>query len=195
MREYITSQVERRQRELAEIERRRLILEAELGAYADVLARLDEAPAPVAERAVGVPPSPAEPTELEPVELDGDAPPTKRVLEGPWGVAFVRMVKSYPREFTTDEILAIARGEGHATANRKNARSRMWYLAHKGLVERTAEGVYRVTSAGLALAGVQPNGASNGHSEAVAGTERPSADAGEAPSLWREFQGGRSTTD
>jgi hypothetical protein len=190
MRDYILKQINARQEELASLESRRLVLNAELGAYKDILAQLS---GPASTDGVG---SPA--TETQPQALPAE-PKTSHVAgRGPeglkwpehWNVMFEEIVRRFPRVVTNEEANNIASRAAGVDVPRSQVRNRLHELVKRELLERVRDGVVRGTRHGAAAIGMDL--ADEGHAnasernEAPNGLARGASEAGEGcePSLW-----------
>jgi len=133
MREYL-------EKKLAELERQKIEIEAQIGAYRDMLAR-------------------AQQERKRPRSVDGSR---GRPISPTWQMMLNFLADTWPASATNDELVSFAAQRG-VNLTRENLRSQLSLYTERGLLERAKTGVYRITEAGArevgrVLPGAIPDG-------------------------------------
>jgi hypothetical protein len=143
MRNYITSEIERRRTELAALEQRRLVLTSELNLLVDLLKHASEdtdQPRPRRVRTVG--------------QSAG-----KGRLSDRWMPVLIEAVRRYPGTVRSGEVPDIQAAAGQEPAGVQGVRTHLWTNAQPGkFYERVSSGEYRATEAGAHVAGIPLGG-------------------------------------
>jgi hypothetical protein len=143
MREYITSEIERRRAELGALEERRLILTSQLSVLEDLLKRVPDAGAPRRVRA----------------GRSASHSADKGRLSARWLPVVAEAVRRYPGTIRGEEVPAIQRAAGQEPAGASNIRSHFWTNTKPGkFYDRVGTSEYRATDAGAKLVGMSLGG-------------------------------------
>jgi hypothetical protein len=152
MRNYITSEIERRRAELAALEQRRLVLTSELNLLEDLLRH-----APAKDT--------AQPSRRR-ARPEGRGAAKGR-LSDRWMPVLVEAVRRYPGTIRSDEVPHIQSAAGQEPSGVNNIRTHFWINSQPGkFYERVSSGEYRATEMGAQAAGIpleqRESGNSNG---------------------------------
>ena len=177
MHAFITSRINDRRRQLADLERQRdeldrmlLVAGAELRAYEDMLANVSE--------------SVGDPARAPVVVKTADSTPRVKRAEyaaarmtPAWRELFEELGRRFPEVMTNEEMLEHSGVFGHPI-NSQTLRSTLSTYTARGWLERKSAGRYRITRAGADVSGVSvPN--QNSLGDAPKEDRSPSADAQE----------------
>jgi len=160
MRHHIISEIERRRAELATLDQRRLVIDAQLNVLEDLLKL--------------APPDDASPR--APVRSRSPTNGHGR-LGDRWLSVLAEAVRRHPNTVRSDEVPAIQTAAGHEPAKPTNVRSHFWMNAKPGkFYERVASGEYRATAAGAKMVGLPLGGGEDGarHSNGASPEPAPS---------------------
>jgi hypothetical protein len=158
MRDYITSEIERRRAELGALEERRLILTSQLSVLEDLLARV---------------PGEAEPRRVSAGRSSGRSSDKGR-LSARWLPVVAEAVRRYPGTIRGDEVPAIQRAAGQEPAESSNIRSHFWTNTKPGkFYDRVGTSEYRATEAGAKLVGISLSGTKHGSENSNGADHKP----------------------
>jgi hypothetical protein len=143
MRDYLTAQIARRRTELDAMDRRRVIVDAELKLLDEMMRHLD-----VSDQGRQV----IAATTIGPLEIaaHGDITAHKETVKPThlypkWACVLEAAVRRYPTPVTNNEVPSIQRAAGHDPANREGVRSHISTQAKAGRYEKLGRGSFRAT--------------------------------------------------
>ncbi len=149
MREYLLSEIQRREhdldalgREVRSIEVRKAVLDAELVLLRDMLSRADGTPE------IGMAAVTDQPPRRSPARAG------KSRLSQRWACVVMNAIKRYPAEIGTADVPDIQKSAGQPEGSGNQIRSHFWAGVESGLYERASYGTVRATPLAAEVLGI-----------------------------------------